>query len=372
MGVTLPDGKWFRIGYGTIIVMLIIFLATKIDFIFKPIFVLIQTLFTPIIIAGLLYYLIRPLVEFLAKRMPRSLAILLVFLTGLGLITALVIVVYPELEKQINILSENLPDYIDQANAFLLSIQNSDWFARISPDPDAITEWLQGFQGRLTEILSNVTVGITKFVAIIANILIIIVVVPFILFYLLKDGEKLPKRFLGFIPEKYRLDVEAILDDMDEALSSYIQGQVIVSFCVGVLIYIGYLIIDLPFALILASIAFLTNFIPFIGPWIGTAPGVLVGLLESPFQALLVVIVAVVAQQIESNLISPQVMGRKLNIHPITIIFLLLFAGRFGGIVAMIIAVPTYAVIKVIVSNVYRIIKLRNRGVYDDHQYLDK
>ncbi|MGM8215121.1 AI-2E family transporter [Bacillaceae bacterium W0354] len=362
---TLPSGKWFRIGYGIIIVMIIIYLATKIDFIFKPIFVLIQTLFTPIIIAGLLYYLIRPLVDFLAKKMPRPLAIFLVFLTGLGIMTALVIVVYPEMEKQINNFSENLPDYIDTVNTFLLNVQNSDWFARISPEQDAITEWLRNLEGRLDDILATLTTQITKYVAIIANILIIMVIVPFILFYLLKDGEKLPKRVLGFIPEKYRIDVDNILDDMDDALSSYIQGQVIVSVCVGVLIYIGYLIIDLPFALILAALALVTNFIPFIGPWIGTAPGVIVGLLHSPFQALLVVIVAVVAQQIESNLISPQVMGRKLRIHPITIIFLLLFAGRFGGIVAMIIAVPTYAVIKVIVSHTYRIIKLRNRGAYD-------
>jgi len=361
----MPDGKWFRIGYGIIIAMLIIYLATKIDFIFTPIFVLIQTLFTPIIIAGLLYYLIRPLVDFLSKKMSRGLSIFIVLLTGLGVIAALVIVVYPEMEKQINNLIENLPGFIEQANAFLLNIQNSDWFSRVSPDQDAITEWLQDLQGQLDEVLATIGSQITKYVAAIANFLIVMVVVPFVLFYLLKDGEKLPKRFLGFIPEKYRIDVEGILDDMDEALSSYIQGQVLISFCVGVLIYIGYLIIDLPFALILASIAFITNFIPFIGPWIGTAPGVIVGLFQSPLTALLVIVVAVVVQQVESNLISPQIMGRKLKIHPITIIFLLLFAGRFGGIVAMIIAVPTYAVLKVIVSNVYRIIKLRNRGAYD-------
>src|SRR5690625_4624258 len=361
----MPDGKWFRIGYGIIIAMLIIYLATKIDFIFTPIFVLIKTLFTPIIIAGLLYYLIRPLFAFLSKKISRGLSIFIVLLTGLGVIVALVIVVYTEMEKQINNLIENLPGFIEQANAFLLNIQNSDWFSRVSPDQDAITEWLQDLQGQLDEVLATIGSQITKYVAAIANFLIVMVVVPFVLFYLLKDGEKLPKRFLGFIPEKYRIDVEGILDDMDEALSSYIQGQVLISFCVGVLIYIGYLIIDLPFALILASIAFITNFIPFIGPWIGTAPGVIVGLFQSPLTALLVIVVAVVVQQVESNLISPQIMGRKLKIHPITIIFLLLFAGRFGGIVAMIIAVPTYAVLKVIVSNVYRIIKLRNRGAYD-------
>ncbi|GEL78812.1 AI-2E family transporter [Tenuibacillus multivorans] len=361
----MPNGKWFRIGYAVIIIMVIIYLSTKIDFIFHPIFVLIQTIFTPLIIAGILYYLTRPLVDLLDKKMPRSVATLLVFLTGIGLLAALITIIAPELQSQIEKLANDIPDYIDEVNEFLLAVQSSDWFATFSPEQDAITNWLGQLEGQLTEILSNIASHITTYIGVVANILIVMIVVPFVLFYLLKDGERLPKRILGFLPKKYQDEVGGILDEMDDALSSYIQGQIIVSVCVGILIYIGYLIIDLRFALILAFVALITNFIPFLGPWIGTAPGVIVGLLESPFQALLVVIVAVVAQQIESNLISPQVMGRKLKIHPITIIFLLLFAGKFGGIVAMIIAVPTYAVGKVIVSHIYRIIKLRNKEMFD-------
>ncbi|SEQ67855.1 Predicted PurR-regulated permease PerM [Piscibacillus halophilus] len=361
----VPHGKWFRFGYAIIIIMIIIFLSTKIQFIFEPLFVLFQTIFTPLIIAGILYYLTRPIVDLLDKKMPRSVAVLIVFLTGIGLIIGLTMLIYPELQRQIENFAEQVPNFINEANQFLITVQNSDWFARISPDQQAITEWLEGIEGRITEIATNIAGHITTYIGLLANIIIVLIVVPFVLFYLLKDGERLPKRILGFLPKKYQHEVGDILDEMDDALSNYIQGQIIVSICVGVLIYIGYLIIDLRFALILAFIALITNFIPFIGPWIGTAPGVIVGLFESPFQALLVVVVAVVVQQIESNLISPQVMGKKLNIHPITIIFLLLFAGKFGGIVAMIIAVPTYAVIKVIVSHIYRIIKLRNKEMFD-------
>ncbi|TFB24399.1 AI-2E family transporter [Filobacillus milosensis] len=361
----MPDSKWFRVGYTILIIMLIIYLSTKIEFIFAPLFVLAQTIFTPLIIAGILYYLTRPLVDLMSKKMPRSLAILIVFLSGIGIITALIIIVTPELQRQINNLAEYVPNYVAEANQLLIAIQESDWFARVSPEQDAITKWLSGIESRLTDILTTVASKITTYLGVIASILIVLIVVPFVLFYLLKDGKRLPKRIVGFLPKKYQSEVGNILDEMDDALSNYIQGQIIVSVCVGVLIYIGYLIIDLRFALILAFIALFTNFIPFIGPWIGTAPGVIVGLLESPFQALLVIIVAVVVQQVESNLISPQVMGKKLNIHPITIIFLLLFAGKFGGIVAMIIAVPTYAVGKVIVSHIYRIIKLRNKEMFD-------
>lgn len=96
----------------------------------------------------------------------------------------------------------------------------------------------------------------------------------------------LPKRLIGFLPKKYRDDTEEILDNMDEALSSYIQGQVIVACFVGALAYIGYLILGLPYALILGLTALFTNFIPFIGPWIGTAPGVIVGFFESPVHSV--------------------------------------------------------------------------------------
>ncbi|WP_188206936.1 AI-2E family transporter [Alkalibacillus aidingensis] len=361
----MPDGKWFRFGYAIIIILIIVFLATKVKFIFEPIFILFQTLFIPVIIAGILYYLTRPFVDFVSKYIPRPLSVLLVFICGIGVLTGLVMVIAPELQRQFNNLVNNLPDLVDDANQMLLNIQASDWFSRISPEEDAITEFFEGLEDRLTEIFSTVATQITHYLGVVFNIVITIVVVPFILFYLLKDGERLPKRVIGFLPKRYQDDVGGILDEMDDALSSYIQGQIIVSCCVGVLVYIGYMIIDLPFALILAAIALFTNFIPFIGPWIGTIPGVIVGILESPFTALLVIIIVVVIQQIESNLIAPQVMGKKLQIHPITIIFLLLFAGRFGGIVAMIIAVPTYAVIKVIFSHIYRIIKLRNRDAFE-------
>lgn len=145
---------------------------------------------------------------------------------------------------------------------------------------------------------------------------------------------------------------------MDSALSSYIQGQLIVSFCVGLLAYIGYLIIGLEYALVLGVIAMVTNVIPFVGPWIGTFPALIVGLLTSPLQALLVIIVVVAVQQFESNLISPFVMGKALNMHPLTIIFVLLIGGQFGGLIGLIFAVPIYALLKVIVSHLYRYIKL--------------
>lgn len=121
------------------------------------------------------------------------------------------------------------------------------------------------------------------------------------------------------------------------------------------MMYIGYLIIGLDYSLVLASVAMLTNVIPFIGPFIAIIPALIIAFLTSPFMALKVLIVAVIVQQIDGNITSPYIMGRNLDIHPLTIILLLLVAGSLGGLLGMIIAVPVYAVLKVILSHAYRL-----------------
>ncbi|WP_100399689.1 AI-2E family transporter [Bacillus sp. FJAT-44742] len=357
----MPKGKFFTIGYGIIVVFIIIYLGTLIDFIFTPIVVLIQTLFAPIILAGVLYYLGRPVVKVLSRRMPRVAAILLLYLGGAGLISFLIYLIGPELQRQFYSFVNNVPFFINEIRYMIIELQNNEWINNFIEQNEELSieeltrqaaEYLNDFAGQLGSNLASLFGAI-------ANFLIIIVIIPFILFYMLKEGEKAPNMVLKLLPLKHQQEGRKVLSDMDNALSSYIQGQIIVSFCVGVLVYIGYLIIGLDYSLVLALVAMFTNVIPFIGPWIGTFPGVIVGLLHSPLMALLVIIIVVVVQQIESNVIAPQVMGRKLSIHPLTIILLLLVAGRFAGLIGLLLAVPTYAVGKVIVSHTYRLLKLR-------------
>lgn len=135
----------------------------------------------------------------------------------------------------------------------------------------------------------------------------------------------------------------------------------IVSSFVGILCYIAFTLIGLDYALILALVAMVTNVIPFLGPWLGTIPAVIVGLLHSPLKALLVILLVVIIQQIESNILQPQVMGKKLSMHPVTVLSLILVAGSFAGIIGMLLAVPLYAVGKVIVTHAYRLWKLNRR-----------
>ena len=136
-------------------------------------------------------------------------------------------------------------------------------------------------------------------------------------------------------------------------LNLYIRGQLLISTILATLLYIGYLIIDLNFALLLSVFALFMNVIPFIGPWIAFIPALIIGIFQDPMMIIWVSLTTLIAQQIDSNVITPNVMGKTLNIHPLTIITILLAAGSMAGFLGILLAVPGYAVGKAIVSNIY-------------------
>ncbi|TSB46162.1 AI-2E family transporter [Alkalicoccobacillus porphyridii] len=356
----MPQSKYFKIGLGIALFLLIVYLASLVSFIFQPIAVLFQTLFAPIVIAGVFYYLLRPFVNLLSKKIPRGLSILLVFLLLIGLITTSVLLIGPEIQKQTRSLIDNVPSFVEQGEEMLLTLQENEYVQSFQQSGQhSLDDMIENFSSNIEGYVASIGSNLVKVIGAVASFVIVLVIFPFVLFYLLKEGDKAPAFMLKFLPEKQQHEGRRILGDMDKALSSYLQGQILVSICVGILCLILYLSIGLEYALVLAIIAMLTNVIPFIGPWIGTAPAVIVALFDSPFMVLAVIIGVLVIQQIESNLISPQIMGRQLNVHPVTIIFLLLFASQFAGLVGLLLAVPSYAVGKVIVSHTYRLIKLR-------------
>lgn len=143
------------------------------------------------------------------------------------------------------------------------------------------------------------------------------------------------------------------MHDIDETLKSYIVGQLCVSLIVGTMLLIGYLIIGLDYAFLLALIGVATNVIPFLGPYIAVIPAMIIALVQDPIMAVYVAIIMLVAQQIEGNLITPNIMGNALNVHPLTVITLILAAGNIAGIWGIILAVPFYAVVKTVITNFY-------------------
>ncbi|WP_078593091.1 AI-2E family transporter [Evansella clarkii] len=354
--------KLFQTGIGVIILFLIIYLGTLIDWLFQPVLILVQTLFVPVLLAGVLFYLFRPVVRLLDRKIPRTLSIIIIYLGFTGLLVSVFSLIVPEVRDQFLSLMDNLPMVITEIQILLAQIQQSELIHQLDLTENFILEdQLEQLGSMVNSFVRGVTTNVVSFLGAVVNFLLLFFIVPFILFYMLKEGEKFPERIVQFFNRNQQDEVRKIMHALDEKLSSYIKGVLIVCSFIGVLCYISFTIIGLDYALILALIAMVTNVIPYLGPWIGAVPAVIVGLLHSPFMALLVIIVIVIVQQLESILIQPQVMGKQMKMHPVTVLFLVLVAGRFAGIVGMILAVPAYAVGKVIVSHLYRIWKLRQR-----------
>ncbi|MEG0472034.1 MAG: AI-2E family transporter, partial [Solibacillus sp.] len=315
-------------------------------------------------------------------KVPRSLGILILYILVAGFITLLALLVFPFLRDQFTGLVQDFPIYFMSAAESVVTFLNNsrinEYFQTVNFNYD---EFLMDFQDDLvvtvkdtmTNIASGVASGITGFVSTVTGILLSLVIVPFIAFYLLYEGEKLPKFILKIFPPRMRKGVGEVFHDMDKQISSYIQGQILVSFCIGVMMTIGFSIIGLEYALLLGFIAMITSVVPYLGPAIAATPAAIIAIVHSPFMLVKLIIVWTIVQLIEGKFISPQIMGKSLSIHPITIIFVLLTAGALFGVPGVVLGLPGYALIKVLVTHAYRLFKNRyNQFQTDEANYYEK
>lgn len=311
--------KFFKYSVAILLVLTNIIIFYQVAFLLSPIFNFISTLFTPVIASILFYYLLRPLVYGLEEvKIPRYLGILIIYLLGGILLFIFFAYLGPILGKQITAIANTSVETLEKVETTSKSFIFKYFDMNLNQE---IEQRLFGFIQQATTLLSKNLIDLVGFITRLATIL---AVIPFIVFYLLKDDHDLASGFLNYVPTDFGREVRKILRNIDSTLSSYINGLVIVSASVGMMLFVGYLIIGLDYALILSVIAIIFTTVPFVGPFLAIAPALLFGLSESPFMALKVAIVFIIVQQLESNVISPQIIGQRLNIHPVTIILLLL------------------------------------------------
>lgn len=337
-----------------------ILLLTKISFVFTPFVVFLKTIFFPVLLAGVLFYILHPFVSLLERKgVSRIVSIASIYIIVLGLFVFLAVTVIPIIKDQVNALIDNLPYFGHEIERAARKFGESNVIGRMQESLNIdFANIVKDSTMNFTKSLSSVTGNVTGFLSTITEVVLTFVMVPFILFYLLKDGEQLPNHFLKFISEQRQPAAKRILDDMHYAISSYIRGQIIVSLFIGIMLLIGYLIIGIKYAVLLAILAMIVNIVPYVGPIIAITPALIIAFIDSPAMILKVIIVMMVVQLAEGKFISPQVMGKKLDIHPITIIFIILTAGNLFGIMGIILAIPGYAILKVLVTHSYRFVKL--------------
>lgn len=302
----------------------------------------------PFLVGLVVAYVLHPVVCLLERRgVPRLIAVLLIFLTFLLLIIIACLNAIPIFTRQLVELSDDLPRLTQWYQSWMQEWEAYKYFLpdSISSGVDrVIIQSQEKVAISISQLLSNARSTLGKLLA--------YAVVPFIAFYLLKDMKEIHRVAILLIPAKYRKPTLAVLRDVNESLGKYIHGQMMVALIVGLLAWLGYWLIGMPYPFVLASFVSITNIIPYIGPLIGATPALIVALTISPKMVLMVLGVNLAVQLLEGNVVSPNIVGRTLHLHPLLIIMALLTGEAVGGIAGLIVAVPVLVVCKVVISRI--------------------
>ncbi|MCC6123212.1 AI-2E family transporter [Weissella cibaria] len=351
-----------------LLLLAIIYMFDKVNFIFEPIVALFSAVGAPIIIAGVFYYLLNPIVDWAERRykMSRVATITVQFLVLLVLIVWGLAVFIPWLSDQIVGLINHWPEYwralvkiIDQLTADKRFADVNKWFNQTNSD---ISKWVQNYSA---EYAKKGIHGVSSVVGTLTSAIITIVTFPLILFYLLKDGHQMPNYMAKFLPPKARGSFLDTIGEINKQISNYIRGQLSVAFAVMVMFAIGYTIIGLPYGWLIAISAGLLNLIPFLGSFLAMVPAVVVGLFVSPMMLVYVFIVFMIEQTLEGKVIAPKLLGNSLKVHPVTVVVILLSAGNIFGLAGVVFGIPGYAIAKVLIYRLYKWWQL-NSGLFRD------
>ncbi|MCJ1982007.1 AI-2E family transporter [Lactococcus piscium] len=334
----------------------VIWISTHIGFVFKPVTTLFSLVFLPFIIAGFLYYVFNPLVMFLEEKMklPRIWGIVLVFVLLIGLLTYTVISLVPRVITQ-------LSDLIIASGSIVPELQK--WVDKLSANPAfkeidfkaLINKANISYMDILQNLLSGVTFSLSNVVNAIFKVVMILSLVPILLFYMLKDGKNMLPFLKKTLLKRDRLNIVSLLDDMNATISKYISGAAIDCLFIFVTVFIAYLIIGVPYAFLFAAFSAITNLIPYLGPYIGLIPVLFSIGFTDPVRALIAALVVLTLQQIDGNIIYPKVVGSAIEVHPVTIMVLMLVAGSLYGLIGMLVAVPFYSLAKEVVKFLWRL-----------------
>ncbi|GGO08079.1 AI-2E family transporter [Saccharibacillus kuerlensis] len=345
--------RFFVVGAGIALVLLIIFLGSLVKFIFDPIVSLVSLLVVPLLIAAFFYYPLRPVIRYLERhRWNRNVSVMTIFLVGLLILVGCSLWVWPPLSEQVNTLIDNAPNITQSIIDQIQQLQNTPAFARFVPDNNE--EMLSRLTGYLNTAITWVSENISSMFSFISSFMLVLATAPILLYFLLRDDNRVTPQLMKIFPERFKEDGRVMLDDIDTSLSNFIAGRVIVNFGLCIILYIGFLIIGLPYSLLLVIIAFFLNFIPFIGAFVAAVPVGIIGLIESPSMALWSIVIVIIAQLIQNNVLEPLVFGKQLDMHPFTVIVVVLVGGDIMGILGMLICIPVYMTLKIIIQHVYQ------------------
>lgn len=305
---------------------------------------------SPLFIGIVIAWLFEPVVKFLKNhKVHRTLATSIVYIAIIGIITLIISALIPLLSDQINEIVKSIPTISSKIqewiNDIFSKIGNIDGID-INSFKNELFNKLELLGTDLTSSLPHLTVKVVSSVFSGLGSLIIGFIIGF---YLLMSFENMSDAIVALIPKNARNDYRGLANEVNTSLRKYVQGTLICASFVFLLSTIGFAIAGLKAPVLFGLFCGVTNVIPYIGPYLGGAPAVLVGFSQGPVVGIISLISIVIAQFLESNILNPIVMSKTMKLHPVTIIIGLLIFGHFWGMIGMLIATPTISILKSII-----------------------
>lgn len=306
----------------------------------------IREIISLIVLGFIISYALRPLCVYLCnkfkiKMRTAAFILIMIFFIGIGISLYLFIPLIIKESSNFGDMLDNLDYYVNNLVDFL-GVKNMEFMNNIYEE---INERLNAFLGNLTPML-------IENLSILFSNLLSLAVIPVVSYYFLVDGEYLYNKLLLILPTEKRVIFRKIFKNVDKVMSRYIVSQFLLSFIIATLTTIILMLFGVKFAVILGIINGIFNIIPYFGPILGMIPAIIVAFVQSPSTAIWTTIAIFTIQQIEGNILSPKITANSTDMHPITIIILLLIGEKIGGVVGMILVVPIGVMLKVIYDDI--------------------
>lgn len=319
---------------------------------------LLAPILTPFLVAAFLAYLGDPLVDRLEdKGWSRTVAVTVVFLVMTLISAVLVLAIAPIMQQQIIQLAEVLPQYIDWA------MKNTEpWLGKMLDaegqgfDATTISSWLTGHWDTASDVVTGVLNYATRSGGVVATWLANLLLIPIVTFYLLRDWDDFIAGISHLLPRDLEPEIAHIARDADQRLSAFLRGQLLVMIVLGAIYSMGLWLAGVKFALLIGLLAGIVSFVPYLGFIVGIVVASAAVLMQTQDLLQLIPVLAVfgVGQAIEGMFLTPLLVGDKIGLHPVAVIFAVLAGGQLFGFMGVLLALPVAAVLAVIVRDLHR------------------
>ena len=307
-------------------------------------------------IAGLIIaYLLDPLVDRLqVRRVPRSLATAIVLVFFFAIFAGVGILIAPLAIAQFNALLEAIPDL---AATLIPAVER--WYGQLSLVVE-VDDFEASILQRGAEVATQIVQSVIEQAFAVFNILALLIIVPVVSFYALRDFDNMAARVRQLIPPRYAPTMLHIMEDADKVLGGFIRGQFLVCALLAVFYSAGWWLTGLEFALVLGLIAGILAFVPYLGAVISVALAELVGIGQfgfDPWQMFLIFLVFQAGQLLEGTILTPNLIGERIGLHPLWVLFAVFAGGELAGLWGVFVAVPVAAVVGVVIRAILRTYK---------------